>query len=133
MKDSEERYTPELGQALFGQPTKEYGCPDWIIACLDLIEHELGRVMWNINQEVYGSPFTNTGQQFKNDVFEVQAYLWDKEDEQPYNFKWNEVEISWYKHSHRGTSINMQVDPQRGIEMLNECLASIRAMDKNWE
>jgi hypothetical protein len=125
-----EQYQPELGQALFGQPSKEYECPRWMIAYLDAISHELDRVMWNIHQKTYESPFSNTGQRFKNDVFEVQAYSWDEDEEQSYNFKWREVEISWYKHSHRGTSINMHVAPFRGIQMLNECLASIQAMDK---
>lgn len=123
------QYEPELGQMAFGQPWKQYECPEWIIAFLDRIRRELDRVMWNNNQEAYASPFDNSGNSFKNDVFEVSAYSWGDE-EQPYNFKWKDVEISWYKHSWRGTTINQDLEPQRGIEMLNECLASIETMEK---
>jgi len=121
---------PEIGQILFGQPWKEFECPEWVIAFLDRIRRELDRVMWNINQEEYASPFDNTGNQFKNEVFEVCAYSWNTDQVQSYNFKWKDVEISWYKHSWRGTTINQELEPTKGIEMLNECIASIEVMDR---
>lgn len=122
------KYSPEVGQALFGQPWQPLECPVWVIAFLDKISSELDRVMWNKNQEEYNSPFSNGGNSFKNDVFEVNAYSWGDEI-QPYNFKWKDVEISWYKHSWRGTTINHELDPHKGIEMMNECIASIEEMD----
>ena len=64
-------YEPELGQAVFGQPYKQYECPEWLIAYLDYIEKELDRVYWNINQNSIESPFRNTGGKFKNGVMET--------------------------------------------------------------
>jgi hypothetical protein len=79
-------YEPELGQAVFGQPWKQYGASHLVIAALDLINRELCRIQWNIHQKEYDSPFHNTGNQFECDTFEVNAYDWG-DDEQPYNFK----------------------------------------------
>ena len=124
-------YVPELGQAMFGQPTKQYDCPEWVEAYLILISQELDRVMWNVSQEEYNSPFSNTGNKFKNKTFEVEAYSWNDEIPQPYNFKWKDVEISWYKYMGRGMSINQKLTHKKGEQMLNKCLESIRAMDKD--
>ena len=44
--------------------------------------------MWNINQKEYDSPFENTANKFKNDVFEVQAYSWNEDNPTSYNFKY---------------------------------------------
>lgn len=116
---------------LHGQPWKRYECPEWLLAYLNYIEAELDRVMWNNNQQEYDSPFGNTGNTFKNDVFEVQAYSWDEDTEQPYNFKWTDVELSWYKHSNRGTTINQKIGLSKGKKLFEECLASVRAMEKS--
>jgi len=124
------KYQPEIGQALFGQPTKQLECPEYVVALLESISNELGRVMWNIKQEEYASPFGNTGNRFKNGTFEVQAYSWDEEVVQPFNFKWQDVEISWYKYLGRGCSINRPITKARAVAMFNDCIRSIRKMDK---
>ena len=125
-------YVPELGQMVYGQPWKQYDCPEWMIAYLEYIEKEMERVMWNINQKEYNSPFRNTGEQFKNDTFEANAYSWSDE-EQPYNFKWKDVEISWYKYLGRGTTVNQEIGHNKATKMLNECLESLRKMDTSME
>jgi len=124
-------YVPELGQALFGQPTQEYGCPGYIYSHLSTIRDELDRVMWNIHQVEYDSPFGNTGNKYKNDVFEVCAYSWDDDVEQPYNFKYKDIEISWYKYLGRGMSMNRSVDPVEAADMLNDCIESLLLEDKS--
>ncbi len=45
-------------------------CPEYIIALLFYIEEELDRIMWNIHQEEYDSPFRNSGnvKGFRTDV-----------------------------------------------------------------
>lgn len=125
----EKSYMPELGQAMFGQPTQQYECPEWLEAYLWHIDKEIDRVMWNINQEEWDSPFANTGNSYKNDVFEVEAYSWDDSEDQSYNFKWHDIEISWYKYCGRGMSVNKKVTFKEGHQMLNECLKSIRKLD----
>ena len=115
-------YEPELGQRIYGQPYKSYVCPDYIEELLRGINAELRRVMWNLHQKEYDSPFDNTGNSFKNEVFEVIAYSWDEEEEQPYNFKWRDVEISWYKYCGRGMSMNQQITTDKAIEMFDSCI-----------
>jgi len=132
-----EPYEPELGQMMFGQPYKRFEGSNLLEAALGLINHELCRVMWNNSvvesyeepESEYNSPFLNTGNKYKNNVFEVEAYSWSDED-QPFNLKWKDVEISWYKHYARGLSVNQDITPDKINQMLDECLEAIRAEEK---
>ena len=120
----------ELGNIMFNtNKNQQYDCPRWVVALLNELDDQLDRVMWNIHQEEYHSPFENTANSFKNDVFEVQAYSWDDEVHQPYNFKCDDIEISWYKYLGRDTTINNEYEPQVIIDMFNKCLQSILDMD----
>lgn len=120
----------ELGNIIFNtNKNQQYNCPRWIVALLNELDDQLDRVMWNIHQEEYQSPFENTANSFKNDVFEVQAYDWNDDVEQPYNFKCDDIEISWYKYLGRDTTINGEYEPQKIIDMFNKCLQSILDMD----
>lgn len=108
---------------------KRLDLPEWVEAFLLSIETEMERVMWNRNQEEYSSPFRNTGERFECDTFAVEAYNWDESTDQPWNFKWRDVEIDWYKHVRRGATINQELSYERGVQMLDECLAAVRALD----
>lgn len=120
----------ELGNIMFNtNKNQQYDCPRWVVALLNELDDQLDRVMWNIHQEEYHSPFENTANSFKNDVFEVQAYSWDDEVHQPYNFKCDDIKISWYKYLGRDTTINGEYEPQKIIDMFNKCLQSILDMD----
>lgn len=123
-------YEPELGQMIFGQPTQVYDCPEYIESLLRGISNELERVMWNNNQKEYNSPMDNTGEQFKNDTFEANAYSWNDEVDQPYNFKYKDIEISWYKYLGRGMSVNKPITEKQAVKMFDDCIASIRKMEK---
>lgn len=103
--------------------------PNYVQAAFSKIDEQLSRVMWNINQEEYSSPFSNTGERFKNDVFEVEAYSWDDEYNQEYNFKWNDYKVRWYKHCLRDPQSNREMTPDECAQMLDECLESIYKMD----
>ena len=83
----------------------------------------------NFNQEEYDSPFNNTGNEFIGENFEVHAYNWNEDVEQPYNFKCGVIEISWYKYLGRGTTINGFYTKDEIVEMYNICLDEIRKMD----
>ena len=120
----------ELGNLMFNtNKNQQYECPRWIVALLKELNNQLDRVMWNNTQKEYPSPFENTANSFKNDVFEVQAYNWNNNVEQPYNFKCGDIEISWYKYLGRDTTINNEYEPQVIIDMFNKCLQSILDMD----
>ena len=118
-------YQPELGQAVFGQPFKEYELPALWEAVLYRIRCELDRVWWNVKQKDMSSPFDNSGAEpFICDAFEVHSYSWG-DDEQPYNFKCGDVEISWYKHSGRGQSINVEPTPELAQTVLRKCILAL--------
>lgn len=105
-----------------------YICPKYIIALLENLDDNLCRVQWNINQKEYDSPFGNTGNRYRNSTFEVEAYNWNDES-QEYNFKYNDIEIRWYKYLGRCTTINREVTPEEAIDMYNKCLESILKED----
>ena len=120
----------ELGNLMFNtNKNQQYECPRWIVALLNELDNQLDRVMWNNTQKEYSSPFENTSNSFKNNVFEVQAYDWNDDVEQPYNFKCDDIEISWYKYLGRDNNINGEYEPQKIIDMFNKCLQSILDMD----
>ena len=89
--------------------------------------------MWNKNQKYYDSPFSNTGNSFKNDIFGVEAYSWDDDYEQPYNFKYKDIEISWYKYLGRDTSINKEISEKEAVDMYKICLNSLLNLEKDLE
>lgn len=105
-------------------------CPRYIEAFLLYIQNEMVISYWNKFQEdwdeVGKNPFANSGnvEGFNNGTFEVHAYDWVNED-QPYNFKYKDIEISWYKYFGRGMTMNNEVTPTEAIEMFNNCVDSL--------
>lgn len=127
---SDDEYVPEIGQAVFGQPFKQYPVSNIWEAALACLRDRLDIAMWNINQKEYETPFGNTGSVFSDlPEFQVHAYSWDESIEQPFNFRWREVEISWYKHAGRGLSANQRLTPEQASHMLDECLEAIRRFE----
>lgn len=116
-------YEPEIGQACFGQPSQPLECPTYVEVALEY----LANFFYNkdISTE---NPFRNTGWQWSNKVFEVNAYNWDEDKIQPYNFKYKDIEISWYKYLGRGMSINREVTEIECWKMLKDCVESILDM-----
>lgn len=125
-------YAPELGQLMHGQPHQAFDVPLIMEASLSYISDRLSSVMWNINQAQYESPFSNSGNEFKNDVFEAAAYSWGDEA-QTYNFAWKDLRISWYKRAGRGMSANIEITPGLAAECLEACIASLDRMDDEAE
>jgi len=81
------------------------------------------------------NPFDNTAENYKNKIFEVISYDWSEDYEsgiiQPYNFKWRNLEVKWYKYLGRGMECNRQISNDEISTMLNECLESIAPIDDN--
>lgn len=119
-------YQPELGQLVFGQPTQQFAVPDIMTAVLEKLATEYERVGWNIHQKEIENPFYNSGPAYnlKTDVFEVWAYSWTTDD-QPFNFAWRDLRVSWYKWCGRGASSNVEITPALAAQCLDECLASL--------
>lgn len=125
-------YEPELGQAAFGQPYKEFIVPEIMDAALQYLRYELGRVRWNNRQQDADDPFGNEGPggDYDSDVFSVHAYSWSDEA-QPWNFKCGDLEISWYKYMGRGMSANMEITPEMASDVLLKCLSHLRALERD--
>lgn len=124
---------PELGQALFGQPTQEYEADNLMDAAINLLADELNRVLGNVTQRhPIDSPFSNTGARFDTDGLSVHAYSWS-DDDQPWNLKCGEVEVSWYKWSGRGMSVNKPMTPDDTKAFLDSALGIILACEGNGE
>lgn len=106
-----------------------YNVPEYVKAAFSLIDEEMQRVMWNINQEEFESPFENTGGEYKGKVFEVIAYDWDEDGHQEYNFKWKDYYVRWYKYCKRDTESNREMSPEECATMLEECLKELKSLD----
>ena len=106
-----------LGNLVFNpNRNQNYKCPEFVLSLLRDIDRELRLTMFAINHEDYESPFDNTGNSFTElkDVFEVQAYNWNDEESQDYNFIFKgengkDIKISWYKYLGRDTTINVNI------------------------
>jgi hypothetical protein len=113
-------YEPELGQMCFGQEPQKFECPDYVAAALECLAN------FFYNKEISSeNPFRNTGARWSNFLFTVNAYDWNEDNIQPFNFKYKDVEVSWYKYLGRGMSINREVSEGECWEMLKECVESI--------
>lgn len=116
----------ELGNIMFNTNKNQvYNCPRWVVALLQDINQKLKIYAWNSGHRDFDSPFENTGNRWSNDVFEVEAYSWSDDIEQPYNFKCEDIEISWYKYLGRDTTINDDYSKDKIINMYNKCINSL--------
>jgi hypothetical protein len=122
-------YEPEMGQECFGQDGQPYECPMLLTAALTEIRLALDRVQWNRLQTDYDSPFLNTANRFECPAFRVHAYNWSHE-QQPFNFEWKDVRVNWYKHYHRGTSVNRPITPDEIAVLLEQCLNALTKFDE---
>lgn len=97
-----------------------------ITAVLSFIRDELDIYKWNQTQRIFPSPFNNTGNSFKNDIFEVNAYYWgddEKESKKP-NFKCGDFEVRWYKYLGRGMSWT-EITHDELNKILDKCVKSL--------
>lgn len=121
-------YTPELGQALWGHLTKEYEASDILDAALCFLRDRLETVLWNNFQRECPSPFNNSGSRFDTEGLSIHSYSW-VDDDQPWNFKCGDIEVSWYKYLGRGMSVNKDLTPSEVSELLKTALAIIDGCD----
>lgn len=111
-------FDPELGQSIFGQPYQEMGATDEVVAAMRLIAGSIEGAGLGEN------PGDNNGSTFINGTFQMDAYSWS-EEEQPFNFKWKNFQVSWYKYLARSATQNRAISPRELAEMTCQCLGSI--------
>ncbi len=120
-----ESYEPELGQALFGGPWEENMTPPYVTSGLDVIAERIAE--WRGCDQLL---VANDGEpEFINDVFAMRSYCWCDGESHPAgcppNFESNGYAARWYKHSHRGQSINSVPGVSEWAQILTACLQSI--------
>lgn len=127
------RYEPELGQALFGQPTKQFAVPAIMDAAIEAIACEIERVVGN-TKHLDLCPMRNAAEAFRCATFGAWAYDWAG-DEQPYNFchPARGTCISWYKYSGRGMSANRDISPADASLILIDCLSALHRAEDGTE
>jgi hypothetical protein len=77
--------------------------------------------VWGATRGGSENPFQNTGAEYIGKCFVVRAYDWG-DDHQPYNFKWRDIEVSWYKYLGRGMEASRKVAPSEVKQLLRECM-----------
>lgn len=111
---------PEIGQACFGQPWQPQECPEDVLGALRALSEA-----WELARDG-DNPFCNTSAMFDGKTFQAHAYSWS-DDEQPFNFAWRDLRVSWYKYLGRGMSSSRDVDRAEALEMLRECMGELLA------
>ena len=93
-------------------------CPDDVAEVIDVLAQ-----LWFTVQRNNDNPFQNTGGgNFYNfGVFVVRAYCWSEEGT-PYNFRWRDFYVSWYKDAVRGVRISRDISTEELAEMRQECV-----------
>jgi len=120
-------YEPEMGQAAFGQPPQAFECPTHVEKALRVLSER-----WYALRPTNDNPFANTGAAYHTDGLAIAAYSWS-EDDQPWNFQWQDIEVSWYKYLGRGMSINRDVSEEETTAMLEACLPLLTELRSKWE
>ena len=125
----------ELGNIAFNNnANQQLNCPEYIVALLRDIDRQLKRIMWNIKQEEYESPFDNTANSFQLGNFEIQAFNWNDDVSQEYNFIYKvdktkanmpDLKISWYKYLGRDTTINQEIDENVMVSIYDDIIKQL--------
>ena len=66
------------------------------------------------------NPGNNSAERFDCDAFQMAAYDWGQDRE--WNFRWRDIEVSWYKYMGRGMAANMPLTARLALDMIAECL-----------
>ena len=129
----------ELGNLMFNtNANQKYECPNYIVALLREIQRQLDRIMWNIDQKEYDNPFENSANSFELGNFKIQAYSWDEEANQEYNFIYKvnkskanmpDLKISWYKYLGRDTTINQEIDSNVMVDIFNDIIDQLHKFE----
>lgn len=68
------------------------------------------------------NPFRNSGAGLYDlGAFKAHSYSWGDE-EQPWNFKWEDLEVKWYKYVGRGMECNTVPSREAVAIMVRECI-----------
>lgn len=127
----------ELGNLVWntGNKNQRIECPLHITALLGFIKRELERIYWNIHQEevldIFSLYMDDIGFEIKR--FEWKPYNWNDDEVQDYNFKYKDIEISWYKYFGRDMTINKEISTKEAVDMFNDIINEVFSLEDNEE
>ena len=105
-----EPYTPELGQALFGNPTGAYDTGNLGDACRLLVLRTIETAFWNHNQREW-----DWHEDPKVPGLTFRPYCWDEDSPEAalpnLQIDGDPVELRWYKRPGRGDTVNVDMTP----------------------
>ena len=118
----------EFGQIAFGNPCGAHACPPWVDALVKEILGEIECVFWNRNQRQW-----DRSEDPGIEGIEYRPYYWGSDEIEAArpNLRHGNIEVRWYKHPMRGSSLNVEPVPEDMIAWFNsamECIA--RAHEK---
>lgn len=98
-------------------------CSDTVIIAIEALANQ-----WDVVHENKDNPFRNTGgaNRWNFGAFVVRGYDWSDEGT-PYNFRWRDVKVSWYKSAGRSMRISREMGEQEIQEMLRESTQALSA------
>lgn len=111
---------PELGQLAFGNPTGNYPCPHWCDALVREVLRQIEIWFFNKNQRAWDLQEDPT-----IPGVECRPYYWgdDETEAARPNLSFDGVEVRWYKHPMRGSSLNVEAEPYGMVEWFETCLS----------
>lgn len=139
-------YDVPFNQAMLGNAWSELDLGEhkrYVAEKLYQLSEKLGRI--NPDDQAHGclGGEWGYGQDFKNDVFEMHPYYWGdcdcgaekswvEKDTHEFtcstvrpNFRYQDIEIRWYKYIGREMTISREVTRQELIAMFRKCFASV--------
>lgn len=120
---------PELGQIAFHAGTiGTHPCPDWVDALVRDLLDEIDRVFWNQHQREW-----DRHEDPKIPGVEFRPYYWgdDEVEAARPNLAHAGIEVRWYKHPMRGSSLNVDAEPAAMLAWFASARAAIHAHERN--
>lgn len=120
-------WDPPLAQdtGTYVMVTQSYQCPAFFVNGLQHLAHALADEDENFRGDF--SPFVENGETYYcNDVFEVEAYYYDEDMPQEFNFKYGDIMVSWEKRLGHNTTVNRAITEMQAQEIIRECIKSVQ-------
>lgn len=96
--------------------------PEYAVALVLHLYHEIDRVFWNVNQR----PWNEEDPGIPGLVW--RRYDWNADDIVP-NMEFGRLKIRWYKRIGRGMESSDTQDAQDWVKWFDECLEAIHSID----
>jgi hypothetical protein len=131
----------ELGQIFHNNPVG-IELPEYVRALVFHVRREIARVYWNVNHRCWAEdPSTNSflteGLNYDTGIpgVEWRAYYnwggcpddpdWNQDEADKPNFRFEDIEIRWYKRFGRSMNVNAEKSPSEWVAWFDRCFDAI--------